>query len=184
MSSLKDFPLFAKLPAELRIRIWEESILDQHRDRLVPVNHFTRRVICISNLKCSGPFGATSESRKVAMDLFPIRLPVSRRIKENHGPDDEVDDNKNTDDTKYTPEGVVYVSPILDIFVCNFEELANADCFITAMGNRVEYTGRGDFAWRSPSLSQAQCQSVRRIMVMNSVDPSSYLEGCRLTPYW
>ncbi|KAI0542527.1 hypothetical protein GGR58DRAFT_452671 [Xylaria digitata] len=71
---LTKFPLFSKLPPELRILIWEISILECHRDRLVPMNEFTKRIICIRNLACSPHFRATSESRRVATDLYPIRL--------------------------------------------------------------------------------------------------------------
>ncbi|KAI1347998.1 hypothetical protein F5Y01DRAFT_293564 [Xylaria sp. FL0043] len=70
------FPRFAELPSELRILVWEMSILDHHRDRLIPLNECTKRIICNRSLACSSHFSTTKESRQIATDLYPIRLPV------------------------------------------------------------------------------------------------------------
>lgn len=111
MPTARKFSLFAKLPAELRFTIWKISILEHHQDRLVLINYFTQRLICPRSLACSGHFRATVESRNVAIHLYPIRLPVSRVLFRNYPVmESQVDDNAETDFTRYPPQGAVYVS--------------------------------------------------------------------------
>ncbi|KAI0517858.1 hypothetical protein F5B22DRAFT_645563 [Xylaria bambusicola] len=181
MSSSSSFPLFSKLPTELRILIWEISILDHHRDRLVLVNQTTKRAICFRKLACSPHFSATSESRGVAMELYPVKLPVSQMLYNEYHLDDRVDDNEDTDVSKYPSKGAIYISLAQDVFTLNLDELARS-YFFNERG-RVR-GGVKNFGWRSTtSLSPSQCQSVRRIMLTNCLDDSPPPDGCRRTAY-
>ncbi|KAI0427091.1 hypothetical protein F5Y09DRAFT_317154 [Xylaria sp. FL1042] len=76
MSSLTQFPLFNMLPAELRISVWEISILDHNRDRTVTFHDETKRFMYTRNIACSPHFYVSVESRQVATSLYPIRLPM------------------------------------------------------------------------------------------------------------
>ncbi|KAI8949851.1 hypothetical protein F4801DRAFT_551319 [Xylaria longipes] len=159
MASPTKFPLFAKLAPELRILTWEISILDYHRDRLVLIHEFTKRILCIRNLACSPHFHATWESRKVAMDLYPIRLPVTRMVAPRLYR--RVEGDLSNDPHR----GAVYISTDHDIFVFSFSKLALWDLA------EQYYTMPpvGYFGW---SLSQTQCQSMRRMMLFSMVNCS------------
>ncbi|KAI0914270.1 hypothetical protein F4823DRAFT_573834 [Ustulina deusta] len=179
MASSMGFPLFAKLPPELRIFIWEISILEHHRDRFVPMNELTKRIICIRNLACSPHFRATWESRKVATDLYPIRLPVSWVVAPRHEVE-RVDDNMETDISNYPSKGAVYISTDHDIFISSFNRVAH---WYRADHRNTLPTPDGEkFGWRTPSLSLSQCQGVRHIMLFNITDDSLLKDGCHRTP--
>lgn len=185
MASPEEFHFFAKLPSELRIITWEMSILRHHRDRVVFLNELTKRIICIQKLACSSHFRATSESRQVAIHLYPIRLPVSWAavwdvcLRE----DTVVDDDTETDMSKYRPEGVVYVSLKHDIFAIGVDRLA--EWFLTShASNRPPLGGSENFGYRSQALSLLQYQCVRRIMLFNRYYPSMLKDGCLRSLYW
>ncbi|KAK5625715.1 hypothetical protein RRF57_001431 [Xylaria bambusicola] len=178
MASSNSFPLFSKLPTELRFIIWEISVLDHHRDRLVLLNESTKRVICFRKLACSPHFRATSESRKVAMNLYPVRLPVYRMLYTGYNKNDQV--NNNEVSIQPLP-GAIYVNLARDIFTLNLKELAKMP--LSRHGGRIS-GGVENLRWRSAALSPSQCQSVRRIMLFNCPGESPLLDGCRRTAYW
>ncbi|KAI0860384.1 hypothetical protein F4860DRAFT_479656 [Xylaria cubensis] len=177
MTSPMRFPLFPKLPPELRILVWEMSILEYHQDRLVQIDEYSKSIICtqyMQYLACSPHFHATWESRKVATDLYPIRLPVphmvytdkSRRV---------VEDYDDTDSSKYPPQGAIYVSGDYDIFVFNYR-LRTGGYTTPPPG------GPGYFGWRSLPLPLSLCRSIRRIMLFNTICPRFLKDGCHRTP--
>ncbi|KAI1756298.1 hypothetical protein F4782DRAFT_550155 [Xylaria castorea] len=170
MASPKKFSLFAQLPPELRIMIWEISILEYHRDRLVPMNEETKRIICFRILACSPHFSATWESRKVATDLYPIRLPVSRMVSTVRRIPRVVDDTIGSDISKYPPKGAIYISFERDIFVFGIDVLTSSFFDIKLRSRKRRLDGGRKFGWRSPSLSLPQCQSVKRVMLLNMID--------------
>ncbi|KAI0446152.1 hypothetical protein F4803DRAFT_547400 [Xylaria telfairii] len=176
MTSLTEFPLFARLPAELRFMVWEMSILEYHHDRIVPIDDYTTRVVCIRNLACSPHFSATWESRQIATRLYPIQLPVSKMIDKESGRWGAVIQHDN-----YTPRGTIYISPKHDIFALGMDVLlANGELHFPL---RRPVGGQKNFAWRSATLTPSQCQSVRRMMVFNVLKSSGLKDGCRRTPY-
>ncbi|KAI0425231.1 hypothetical protein F5Y09DRAFT_346926 [Xylaria sp. FL1042] len=145
------------------------SILEHHRDRLVPMNEQTQRIICIRNLACSSHFYATWESRQAATSLYPIRLPVSRMV--DHldtgcGILTVVNDHSETDVSRYPSEGAIYISTDLDIFVIRLERLLPNENYLTqSFDESPTLGGEKNFGWRTPGLSWPQCQRVRRIML-------------------
>ncbi|KAI0973803.1 hypothetical protein F4678DRAFT_410528 [Xylaria arbuscula] len=172
MSPSEHFPLFAKLPPELRILIWKMSILEHNRDRLVPYNRRTKRIVCIRSLECSSHFRATLESRQVATELYPIRLPVSFTlylIRPEDGEHLAIDDYVDTD-----PQGAIYISTYHDIFVFDTRwHVTSLHC--------LPYWLTGHLAWRSPRLPQSQCQSIRQVMLYHVYPRDQVREGCRYT---
>ncbi|KAI0384505.1 hypothetical protein F5Y04DRAFT_248477 [Hypomontagnella monticulosa] len=171
-----EFHLFAWLPIELRLVIWEFAILDHNRDRLVPISEETRRVICIANIANSPFFRVTSESRKVSQQLYPIRLPVFRKVyapdRQHRVVDEYMEDNPNE------CHGHIYISSEHDTFVFRFDGLAHDDhwsCFQKPLG------GWHNFGWMSASLTQPQRLKVRRTMLFNSVNTRWLKDGCRNT---
>ncbi|KAI1425888.1 hypothetical protein F5Y12DRAFT_324333 [Xylaria sp. FL1777] len=177
MSSPTGFPIFNKLPTELRVSIWKISILEYNRDRLVPINENTKRIICIRNIACSPHFSVSSESREVAKGLYPVRLPVSwleggQRIANE---DAEVVDD-------YSRQWAIYISTELDIFVLSLDRLAPS-YMSEYYSLTAPFGGRANFGWRSASLTPLQCQSVRRVMLFDFIDVSRLKKGCRGRPY-
>ncbi|KAI0855942.1 hypothetical protein F4860DRAFT_519363 [Xylaria cubensis] len=159
MASPKEFSLFAKLPAELRIIIWEMSILEYHRDRLVPLQDITI-IMCIRKLACSPHFYVTWESRKVATDLYPIRLPII-----------------NTDSRDCQHKGAIYISTEHDIFILDI------DILTSPLNDEMGYIqhslgGSVNFEWPSSILSPLQRQSVKRIMLFDMISLDRLKAGC------
>ncbi|KAI0107759.1 hypothetical protein GGR51DRAFT_559092 [Nemania sp. FL0031] len=176
MASSKKFPSFAKLPAELRIFIWEISILEHYHNRLVPMNMLAKTIICIRNLANSAHFRATWESRKVAMDLYPIRLPVLRITSPGYRVL-EIDANN------YQSHRVVYISADYDIFLLNPELLANF-YFIENFSTGTPGLVFEALMWNSSSLSDLQCQRIRHIMLFNEIlEPQAEAERHRSGPW-
>ncbi|KAI6081702.1 hypothetical protein F4821DRAFT_18755 [Hypoxylon rubiginosum] len=185
---MNEFPLFTRLPVELRLAIWKFSILDHNQDRLVPINEKTKRVICITNIANPPHFRVLSESRQVARELYPIRLPVFFKVvcdssqtavspaERDHVVDEDGDDA--TDECK----GHVYVSLEYDVFVIGLGRLVPG----SISRHSWDETPRGghcNFGWRSASLSQLQCRGIGRIMLINMIE-EEYLAGmsCYRTP--
>lgn len=178
MASVKEFLLFARLPPELRFMIWKMSILEYHHNRILPVNESTNRIICIRNLACSAHFSATRESRQIATHLYPIRLSVSKMVKEEGGLQSVKENNE------YPSRGSIYISTKHDIFAPSVHVL-RLDPHLNYWWFRdTPIGGKENFGWRSAALSLSQCQSVRRIMLFNAIDLSAVKDGCRRTPYW
>ncbi|KAI1744996.1 hypothetical protein F4680DRAFT_467254 [Xylaria scruposa] len=172
MASPEGFSLFPKLPAELRIMIWEMSILEHNRDRLVPVQVVTQRVVCTYNLACSPHFSATWESRKVATDLYPIRLP--RIIRSN-----AVNTSLDSDLNKYPSKGAIYISTEHDIFVLSIEILTEGMRPPSVDETEFKLYQYGfHYGWSTPSLTTPQCQRVKRIMMPNRFEPYRLRAGC------
>ncbi|KAI0188299.1 hypothetical protein EV127DRAFT_434445 [Xylaria flabelliformis] len=180
MTSPMKFPLFPKLPPELRILVWEISILEYHRDRIVQINEFSKRIVCTRYLACSPHFHATWESRKVATDLYPIRLPVSHMVYTD-GFYCIVEDWVDTDSSKYPPQGAIYVSGDYDIFAFTYKLRGGSDikehrCTTSPLG------GPENFGWRSLPLPLSLCRSIQRIMLFNTIQPRFLKDGCHRTP--
>ncbi|KAI3334671.1 hypothetical protein F4824DRAFT_501652 [Ustulina deusta] len=156
MAPPKEFHLFAKLPPELRMAIWRTSILDYTRDR-------------------------TSESREIAIGLYPIRLPVSRVVSgRNDGVFFIVNEDAEIESEGNPPHGVVHISAKRDIFVF----LNRLECNFTNESHypSIAKSHQLDFCWRSASLSLLQCQSVRSILLFDFLATLLLRNGCRGTP--
>ncbi|KAI0554397.1 hypothetical protein F4679DRAFT_596387 [Xylaria curta] len=173
MASPEGFSLFPKLPAELRIMIWEMSILEHNRDRLIPVDEMPRRIVCIRNLACSPHFSATWESRKVATDLYPIRLPCITRK--------NIVNNRDPDASKHPSKGAIYISTEHDIFVLNIDILTES--LTSPSIDQIELR-QYHFVWVSPILTLPQCQSMKRIMMPNLFEPFQLRPGCHRDLQW
>ncbi|KAI0003927.1 hypothetical protein F4779DRAFT_601002 [Xylariaceae sp. FL0662B] len=188
MPAATEFPLFTQLPKELRLTIWELSILGHNRDRLVPINEETKRVICIASIANSPLFRVSSESREVSQRLYPIRLPVFCKVYPRHiGPRcshgrleyyHAVDENMEDNLDECT--GHIHISAQHDTFVFGLDRLAPR-FFNEYWWSTSPIGGHHNFGWRSASLTQLQCLTVRRIMLINSVDNCRLKDGCRNT---
>lgn len=74
------FPQFSMLPPELRVQVWQQAILEDNADRVVPVAHESWRVIPTAQLMAPSPvLAATAESRAEARRLYPVALPLVDR---------------------------------------------------------------------------------------------------------
>ena len=183
MSSPKEFHLFNQLPAELRVAIWKLAILDHNRDRLLLVNEHTNRIMCIQNNACSPHFRVSSESRDVARDLYPIRLPVFS-LQKSHPQDPMhiyvVEDADLVG--RAPPQHAVYISTEHDVFVLGAFMLAPYSELVHLAGTRPP-GGPANWAWRTPSLTGAQCRGARRVALFDFLD-ESVLPGpeCRRMP--
>ncbi|KAI1383988.1 uncharacterized protein F4822DRAFT_58027 [Hypoxylon trugodes] len=178
MPAATEFPLFTRLPIDLRLFIWEFAILDHNRDRLVPINEETKRVICIANIANSLFFRVTSESRKVSQQLYHIRLPVFWKV---HAPDPQhraVDENM--EDNPDECHGHIYISSKHDTFVFGLDRLAPHH-IDEHWWLQKPLGGPPNFGWRSAGLTQPQCLKVRRIMLFNSVNTLWLKDGCHNT---
>ncbi|KAI6080535.1 hypothetical protein F4821DRAFT_55195 [Hypoxylon rubiginosum] len=189
MSSATEFPLFPRLPKELRLDIWELSILSHNRDRLVPINEETKRVICMTSIANCPLFRVSPESREVSQKLYPIRLPVFWKVYlRKIGP--ELSHNSHLEGYRATDEnmednaeecrGCIYISTTHDTFIFGFDRLAPSH-FDEYWWTTGPIGGPHNFGWRSASLTQLQCLEVRRIMVINGVNSSWRENGCRNT---
>ncbi|KAI0802773.1 hypothetical protein GGR55DRAFT_406255 [Xylaria sp. FL0064] len=168
MASPVGFSRFDELPFELRILVWEMSILDHHRDRLIPLNECTKRIICNRTLVCSSHFSTTKESCQVATGLHPIRLPVLQMM--GDWAIRAVADRPAFDKASFSSKGAIYINPDLDIFIFKIERLLSPDDSLTrAEGNGSILGCLENFGWRTPGLSSSQCQSVRRVMLFGQV---------------
>ncbi|KAI1120314.1 hypothetical protein F5Y10DRAFT_258684 [Nemania abortiva] len=164
--------------------IWEISTLEDNHSRLVPFNPITKRVICIRNLACSPHFRATLESRQVAMHLYPIRLPVSTVVQPGKGLAFHiVDDDEETDMSKYSCHGAIYINIDCDIFVFFLSTLANS-CLVSHSFQPSPLGGPQNFGWRSPSLSRSHYENMRHIMLFDSVWEHYVTRGCFRSAYW
>ena len=68
---------FHKLPTELQLVIWEQAVLEDHKDRVVPLTQDKRVVLASQELRNpSGVLRASPESRQVALGLYDQALPV------------------------------------------------------------------------------------------------------------
>lgn len=188
MASPMTFPLFPQFPPELRILIWEMSILDHNRDRLVPMKAYTfERIICVRNLACSPHFYATWESRKVAIDLYPIRLPISPVItvtpRESKEMALRVTEFMKVDCNSCPFQGAIYISTDHDIFaLVGF--IQPYYCIDRHYPDHNIFHSRCNWELRPASLSPRQLQSVRRIMLFCTIEPSSLKDGCHRQPHW
>ncbi|KAK8123211.1 hypothetical protein PG984_011881 [Apiospora sp. TS-2023a] len=72
-----ELPMFGNLPTEIRLVIWKEAVMADHRDRIVPLTQ-DKRVVFASKelLNPSGVFRANVESREVALKVYDQALPV------------------------------------------------------------------------------------------------------------
>lgn len=153
----------------------------------MPINRETKRIICISINANSPHFCVSSESRKVAKDLYPIRLPVFQKVvlrKDTNNSTDSfyadrvVDENK--EDTPEMCRGHTCISAEHDVFLFDLNKLASF-YISTYYWNVGPFGGLTNFGWRSASLTQLQCQGVRRIMLIEDVNEGLLKEGCRKT---
>ncbi|KAI1198696.1 hypothetical protein F5X97DRAFT_323175 [Nemania serpens] len=178
------FHLFAKLPPELRVIIWEMSILRHHRDRVLLLNETNKRIVCARKLACSSHFRATSESRQVAIRLYPIRLPLLQLgvVDAACFRNSTVGKDTETDMSKYRPGGAIYVSLEHDIFGIGVAWLIGfIFTEIPAIGHRTDIYE--NWAVRtSQALSLPQYQSVRRIMLFSGPHPGMLKDGCLRGP--
>ncbi|KAK8112909.1 hypothetical protein PG984_013435 [Apiospora sp. TS-2023a] len=78
MATATEFSLFPQLPAEIRLQIWKEAVLEEYRDRILLLDETTHRIVITRELQTPfrAVFHANFESRGVANELFPLRLPV------------------------------------------------------------------------------------------------------------
>ncbi|KAI2616720.1 hypothetical protein GGR54DRAFT_608696 [Hypoxylon sp. NC1633] len=189
MSEATGFSLFTQLPIELRIAIWELSILDHNRARFVAINEETKRVICMTSIANSPLFRVSSESRQVSQRLYPIRLPVFCKVYSRHFANIRSHDraeecyravDENMEDEPDKCKGHIYISTTHDTFVFGVDRLAPShfDEYWWATG---PVGGRPNFGWRSASLTQLQCLEVRHVMIINTVKNYWLNDGCRNT---
>ncbi|KAI1396187.1 hypothetical protein F4819DRAFT_145779 [Hypoxylon fuscum] len=176
MSLLTEFPSFPDLPPELRLAIWEFSILDHNRDRLVPICSVTKGVIRVTHiLACSPHFRAASESREVAKHLYPIQLPVfvvPEKRKNNRLIIGNYDDG--------VQKGVIYISTDRDIIAISPYKLAIHDLDGRDRATRHSVY-KSCYGLRSASLTPPQCQSVRRVLLFDLILEKRLKAGCRRT---
>ncbi|KAI1256890.1 hypothetical protein MGN70_002017 [Eutypa lata] len=158
MSSPTEFPKFSKLPAELRIAIWEQSILEHNRDRLVTFYDYYDSVIFTPSLACSPHFYVTSESRGVARDLYPNRIPVL----ESSNPWNL----RHLGVRASEAPGAVYLSTEYDIFVLNHLMVGRCP------------------KWQPNSTPWIPRQGVKRALIFGLFDPDHFQlkDGCHNTP--
>ncbi|KAK7915236.1 hypothetical protein PG985_012939 [Apiospora marii] len=73
-----EFHRFGELPKELRLAIWEQAVLEDHRNRIIPFTEDMKRVVLVGSdlLNPSGVLGATPESRGAALGLYDQAIPV------------------------------------------------------------------------------------------------------------
>ncbi|KAI1327025.1 hypothetical protein F5Y16DRAFT_421211 [Xylariaceae sp. FL0255] len=146
------------------------------------MNEVTKRIICTANL-VSPHFRVTSESREVAMRLYPIRLPVSQMITSATFFDGRrVDDSVETDVSQYPHQGgAVYINTELDIFALCVDRLGGWH-MLNSYYHKPPYGGANNFGWRSPSLSPLQCASLQRLMVFDCIFSPNVFKCFQLPP--
>lgn len=64
---------FAHLPPDLRLMVWAEAVCLDNEDRILILEHRYKHILATQRLlQASGVFGATKESREVALKLYPV----------------------------------------------------------------------------------------------------------------
>ncbi|KAK8063637.1 hypothetical protein PG996_008289 [Apiospora saccharicola] len=78
MATATEFSIFPQLPVEIRLQIWKEAVLEEYRDRILLLDETAHRIVITRELQkpFRAVFHANFESRSVANELFPLRLPV------------------------------------------------------------------------------------------------------------
>lgn len=120
------FHRFANLPPEIRLMVWAEAVCLDNKDRILILEHRYKHILATQRLlHTSGVFGATQESREVALRLYPVRfafrmydivippgLPVWPSVDDTLPTDDVISRRQ----TGPPSERVIYVSFERDIF--------------------------------------------------------------------
>ncbi|KAK7958017.1 hypothetical protein PG988_012865 [Apiospora saccharicola] len=72
------FPKFQEFPPELRLMVWQEAVLKDNKNRIVPLARDTNCVMLMdSSLGTpSGVFLASHEARRAALTVYNVALPV------------------------------------------------------------------------------------------------------------
>ncbi|KAI1422081.1 hypothetical protein F5Y12DRAFT_650521 [Xylaria sp. FL1777] len=113
------FPLFSRLPPELRLEIWGFAVLATARRRRVVEQNF--QVFPTLDLVTPPLFSVNSESREISLSFYPVRLEVYRRIQQTT--------NAQSKDEPHFPDykGCVYLSPELDYIISVYQRAALYD---------------------------------------------------------
>ncbi|KAI1121902.1 hypothetical protein F5Y10DRAFT_287959 [Nemania abortiva] len=170
MESERAFPLFGKLATEIRLMIWELAILEENRDRLVPISKANMRIHCLPNLKCSSCFLVAKESREVAIRLYPMRIPVLRV------------DPHNAEDVYLSISPVegnqkaIYINLDLDIIMFELYYI------VEDLEYLFDGSHKDDLAWVSAEFSLEERRGVRRVLTTFASSHEPYhIVNC---PHW
>ncbi|KAK8033590.1 hypothetical protein PG991_002988 [Apiospora marii] len=161
------FHRFAELPSELRLQIWEESILTDHKDLLWEPP--------------SGVFGASHESRTAALGIYDLALPVRPFYPiSSWGPLPAQSQTNSPHTGGVVQQGVVRVNLRLDIFLvsCDIidflrEKMSTFEYadLVTQLPTVVPAMNRLSKAPRymTTALTPAMCARIERVMEVHNV---------------
>ena len=181
VSFTMEFHPFNNLPAELRVAIWKLAILEHNRDRMVLVNEHTLKIIGTKNIACSPHFRVSSESREVALVLYPLRLPLHwlQRTHPDSGGIHYVAEDATLSDEPPT-QHAIYINTERDIFVpCGARMAPYSELYFVT--DEPPPGGRPNWAWRA-GLDEPLRREVRRIALFDFLDENeARADGCRRT---
>ncbi|KAK8042918.1 hypothetical protein PG994_013401 [Apiospora phragmitis] len=89
MATLTGFCKFSELPKELQRMVWERAVLEDNKDRIVPVAFDTERIVLTHELRNPSPvFKVCQLARVAATSLYDKRIPMVKF--HMHWPDNNV----------------------------------------------------------------------------------------------
>ncbi|KAK8052520.1 hypothetical protein PG993_003905 [Apiospora rasikravindrae] len=128
MAQITEFHQFCRLPKEIQLAIWEQAILSDNKDRIVPVAYDTKRIVLTYEMQSpSAIFEVCHLSRVAVTALYDTLIPMVAfymHFPDTSDPhrnpfipevDDELSEKEITNDQHIV--GYVRVSTELDIFL-------------------------------------------------------------------
>ncbi|KAI1383005.1 uncharacterized protein F4822DRAFT_421814 [Hypoxylon trugodes] len=161
------FPI-KRLPAELRLRIWEQALVNESAGRVVILDERNNTIYPFKSL-ASPLLSVNVESRSCALEFYGTKL----NVWVNGYPDDESE----------RPIGSLYLNSRYDIFTANFFvtydfDLERCSCYQRSMDEEeiepVNYSvdfGTQEFPMFYATCSEDFCSCVERVLSIERAYP-------------